>query len=168
MTVGEPNLTWTWRRFEFLSADDVYDCLALRSAIFVVEQDCVFLDPDGADRASWHLLGRSGDGAATLCAYLRCIDPGVRYEEPSIGRVVVAADRRGGGLGRTLMTEGIARTVAAWPDSPIVIGAQRRLEDFYWSLGFRTEGPMYLEDGIEHVQMRISAQDAHRTMRSRQ
>lgn len=157
--VAGPLPTWTWGRFADLSADDVYDLLALRSAIFVVEQACVFLDADGADRAAWHLLGRTGDDAegdagGRLVAYLRCIDPGVKNAAPSIGRVVVAEDARLAGLGRALMEQGLARTTAAWPDAAVVINAQLRLAPFYRSLGFVAEGAPYDEDGIDHVAMR--------------
>ena len=149
---------WSWKRFEALAADEVYDVLALRSAVFVVEQNCPFLDADGDDRAAWHLLGRIDDraGRPVLAAYLRCLDPHVKYAEPSIGRVVTAPSHRTRGLGRVLMDEGIARTQHAWPGADIVINAQQRLERFYGSLGFHTEGEYYVEDGIDHVQMRLS------------
>ncbi len=155
---GAQALVWTWRRFERLSADDVYDLLALRSRVFVVEQSCVFLDADGHDRSAWHLLGRVADAAASpLAACLRCLDPGVRYPEPSIGRVATSLELRGRGLGRALMDEGIARSQDAWPGSAFVINAQSRLEAFYRSLGFVTEGMPYVEDDIEHVRMRLGA-----------
>jgi ElaA protein len=154
-----PAFDWQWRRFADLSGDDVYDMLSLRSEVFVVEQQCVFADADGCDRASWHLLGRVVEqgGPPWLGAYLRCIDPGVRYPEPSIGRVVVSGRLRDTGSGRVLMTEGIARSRTEWPGLPIVIGAQQRLEAFYGSLGFAVEGMPYDEDGILHVQMRLAA-----------
>lgn len=149
-------LSWIWRRFDTLSVDDVYDVLALRSAVFVVEQTCVFLDPDGCDRSAWHLLGRTidADGRRVLAAYLRCLDPHVKYPEPSMGRVVTAPTLRGRGLGRVLMDEGITRTQHAWPGADIVINAQLRLAPFYRSLRFRSEGEPYIEDDIDHVQMR--------------
>ena len=155
--------TWTWKRFDALSGDDVYDLLALRSEAFVVEQRCRFLDADGLDRSAGHLLGRAAadDGhplaANPLVAYLRCLDPGVRYPEPSIGRVVTAWTSRGKGLGRTLMDEGLARSHDAWPGADIVINAQLRLEPFYRSLGFHAEGAPYVEDDIDHVRMRRPA-----------
>ena len=153
---GSAAIAWSWKRFVDLTADDVYDILALRSTVFVVEQACVFLDADGDDRSASHLLGRTtnDDGASVLAAYLRCLDPRVKYPEPSIGRVVTAPAWRGRGLGRSLMDEGIARTQDAWPGADIVINAQLRLEPFYRSLHFRTEGAPYVEDDIDHVQMR--------------
>jgi ElaA protein len=149
-----PALSWTWKRFEDLSADEVYDLLALRSEVFVVEQRCVFQDADGSDRPAWHLLGRTIASVPLLAAYLRCIDPGVKYLEPSIGRVVTAPALRGLGLGRALMDVGLLRSHDAWPGADIVINAQQRLEPFYRSLGFRSEGALYVEDGIDHVRMR--------------
>ena len=159
-----PRVTWTWSRFESLSVDDVYDLLALRSAVFVVEQRCVFLDADGCDRHAWHLLGRaegtpreseSPAGGTRLAAYLRSLDPGIKCPESSIGRVVVAAAYRGTGLGRALMSEGIARAHAQRPGIAIRISAQLRLEAFYASLGFHGEGLPYVEDGIDHLGMRL-------------
>lgn len=153
---GPGQLTWTSMRFDRLSTRDLYDLLALRSQVFVVEQNCVFLDTDHCDQAAWHLLGRAADGR--LVAYLRGIDAGVKYVEPSIGRVVVAEQARGHGLGRVLMEEGMRRARAVWPRSDIVIGAQQRLEAFYASLGFVGEGELYIEDGIDHIRMRLPAQ----------
>lgn len=160
MTAGRaPSLVWTWTRFDALSGDDVYAMLALRGAVFVVEQACAFLDPDGSDRRAWHLLGhtRADAGEPMLAAYLRCLDPQVKYPEPSIGRVVTAPAWRGCGLGRVLMDEGIARSQHAWPGADLVINAQLRLAPFYRSLRFVAEGEAYVEDDIDHVQMRLPA-----------
>jgi len=142
---------WTWARFDELRVADLYDALALRSRVFVVEQNCIYLDADGADRDAWHLLGR--DRAGVLVAYLRVVDPGVKYAEPSIGRVITAPEARGNGGGRRLMIEGLARCAAAWPGHAIRINAQERLAAFYESLGFAGVGEPYLEDGIPHLEM---------------
>ncbi len=143
-------MNWRWCRFAALGVDDLYDALALRCQVFIVEQ-VAFLDPDGVDRHSAHMLGRGVDGV--LMAYLRVVDPGVSYAEPSIGRVAVASSARGTGLGRVLMQEGIHRCENAWPGRAIRIGAQAHLADFYASLGFAAVGEVYLEDGIDHIQM---------------
>lgn len=144
-------MNWTWARFAALGADDLYDALALRAAVFVVEQNCPYLDPDGADRHSAHLLGRNDEGV--LVAYLRVVDPGIKYAEPAIGRVAIAAAMRGAGLGRELMAEGLRRCGQCWPGRAIALGAQAHLERFYASLGFARRGQPYVEDGIPHVQM---------------
>jgi ElaA protein len=144
-------LNWTCLRFAALSVDALYDALALRAEVFVVEQACIFLDADGADRHSAHLLGR--DTAGVLQAYLRIVDPGVKYPEPSLGRVITSAAARGTGLGHRLVDEGIARCASAWPGQAIRIGAQARLEAFYASHGFVRDGGDYIEDGIPHCEM---------------
>jgi ElaA protein len=141
---------WHWSRFGELGVDNLYDALQLRCRVFILEQG-PFLDPDGVDRASWHLLGR--DEAGALRSYLRVVDPGVAYDEPSIGRVITALETRGSGAGRALMAEGIAGCARLWPGRAIRISAQARLERFYASLGFARVGADYIEDTIPHVQM---------------
>jgi ElaA protein len=148
-------VNWQWLRFPDLGVDNLYDALALRCRVFVLEQGA-YLDPDGIDRVSWHLLGR--DVAGELQAYLRVVDPGVKYAEPSIGRVITSPATRGSGLGRVLMAEGIARCTAAWPAQGIRISAQAHLAPFYRSLGFASVGDEYLEDNIPHVEMLRDAQ----------
>ncbi len=143
-------MIWTWSRFADLGIDNLYDALALRCRVFVLEQG-PYLDPDGFDRLAWHLLGR--DGAGELQAYLRVVDPGVKYAEPSIGRVITAAAVRGTGLGRRLVAEGVARCTAAWPGQGIRISAQAHLERFYGGFGFVREGDPYPEDNIPHLEM---------------
>jgi ElaA protein len=144
------DLVWTWARFHALGVDNLYDALALRCRVFILEQG-PYLDPDGVDRSSWHLLGRDPTGA--LQAYLRVVDPGIKYAEPSIGRVITAPDARGTGLGHRLTAEGIARCSAAWPGQGIRISAQLRLEGFYVQHGFGRVGEPYLEDDIPHLEM---------------
>lgn len=144
------SLVWRWARFGELGVDDLYDALALRCRVFILEQG-PYLDPDGLDRSAWHLLGRSDGGG--LVAYLRLVDPGAKFTEPSIGRVVADAAVRGHGLGRLLMEEGLAGCGRHWPGQAIRISAQAHLERFYGSLGFVRVGDDYLEDGIPHVEM---------------
>ena len=143
-------MDWRWFRFGKLGVDNLHDALQLRSRVFILEQG-PYLDVDGNDRASWHLLGR--DEAGVLQAYLRVVDPGLKYEEPSIGRVVTAPEVRGTGLGRVLMREGLAGCARHWPGRNIRISAQARLQRFYTELGFSTVGDEYLEDEIPHIEM---------------
>jgi len=148
-------LTWQWTRFAGLSGDDVYDMLALRSRIFVLEQHCAYLDPDGLDRQSWHLLGR--DETGELLAYLRVCDPGVKYEPPSIGRVVVSPSQRGTGLGHVLIAEALRRCGQTHPGQRNRIGAQAHLQAFYGRHGYVAVGETYLEDDIVHIDMERAA-----------
>jgi ElaA protein len=141
-----------------LGTADLYAALAARQQVFAVEQQCAFLDADGHDAHAWHLLGWAGEPREQrLVAYLRVLDPGHKFAEPSIGRVLTLAPYRGVGLGRVLMLEGMARTAAAWPRRAIRIAAQQRLEAFYASLGFRVASPPYDEDGIAHIDMLLEA-----------
>jgi ElaA protein len=145
---------WQWSRLPQLAAHELYAVLAARQQVFAVEQHCAFQDADGYDFDAWHLLGWSGGGLrATLAAYLRILDPGTKYAEPSIGRVLTVPPFRGIGLGRVLMTDGIARCGIVWPGQTIRIAAQQRLEAFYASLAFRSASAPYIEDGIPHIDM---------------
>jgi ElaA protein len=143
-------IDWRFSAFEGLSAREIHDLYRLRAEVFVVEQECAFQDLDGADPACHHLLGtRSGE----LVAYCRIAPPGLKFAEPSIGRVITSEAVRGTGLGRILMQEALGRTAELWPGMPVRIGAQRHLESFYASLGFATDSEPYDEDGIPHIEM---------------
>jgi ElaA protein len=141
---------WTWHAWGELTPDVLYAFLRLRSAVFVVEQNCVFPEMDGRDAQCEHLCGWS-DGE--LVAYLRLVPPGVRTPEVSLGRVVTAPAVRGRGLGRAVMQEGLRRCAQRYPGQAIKVSAQAHLEHFYESLGFATVGVPYDEDGILHVDM---------------
>ena len=153
----DATLRWQWARFDDLSARAVHDALVLRAHVFVWEQQCIFQDADGLDPQAWHLLGwapaETPGGAPVLAAYARVFAPGVRYPEASIGRVVTAPAFRGGGLGRTLLAETLARIRAQWPGAPVRLEAQQRLQRFYESFGFTVASEPYLDDGIVHVKM---------------
>ncbi len=146
-------LVWRWCPFSELDSRDLYAVLRLRSEVFVVEQACAYLDLDGRDQEALHLLG-THEGA--LVAYLRAFPPDERAVVV-LGRVVVAAPARGQGLGRTLMREGLRRAGHSWGSHATELSAQAHLEPFYESLGFRTVGPGYDEDGIPHLPMRRPA-----------
>ncbi len=147
-------LTWQFSRFDSLSLQDWYAVAALRIDIFVVEQNCPFQDHDGADQHSWHLLGWEDlDGKRELSAYCRLVEPGIKYAEPSIGRVVTSRAARNKGYGRILLAEALARHAALYPQHANRIGAQARLEKFYRSFGYETVSDIYIEDDIPHLEM---------------
>ena len=146
--------TFTWHTFNSLTATDLYALLKLRSEVFVVEQNCVFLDLDDHDQASEHLLMHKADG--DLIGYARLLPPGEKYAEPSIGRVVVSPTVRSTGAGRRLMAEAVRHARARYPSLPNLIWAQHHLERFYASFGFVTESEPELEDGILHVKMKLA------------
>lgn len=151
------NIEWTWTRFEGLSLQDLYDALQLRARVFILEQ-VPYLDPDGYDQRSWHLLGRlaapHGDlPAGELVLYSRIVDPGLKYTEPSMGRVVSHAAVRRTGLGRVLVGEVLRRSDAVWPGLGNRISAQSHLASLYGEFGFKSVGEVYLEDNIPHIEM---------------
>ncbi len=147
-------LHWQFARFDDLPILDWYAASAARIEVFVMEQNCPFQDNDGADIQSWHLLGwDDGEGQRELAAYCRIVDPGIKFDEPSIGRVVTPRSFRSKGYGRVLMAEAVQRHQSLYPGQPNRIGAQQRLERFYEDFGFRTVSAMYMEDGIPHVEM---------------
>lgn len=143
-------IDWRCLAFDDLSAREVYELMRLRSQVFVLEQHCVYLDPDGADPACHHLLGEQGDD---LLAYARLVPAGLKFAEASIGRVVSAPETRGTGMGHALMREAIEQLHRLWGPQPIRIGAQAHLQAFYRQHGFEPDGPIYDEDGIDHVEM---------------
>ncbi len=147
-------VNWQWSRFSGLTPEDLYAVVRLREEVFVVEQQCAYIDADGRDPHAWHLLGWTDEqNGRDLVAYARIFEPGVRYTECSIGRVVTAPQVRGTGVGRALMAEALRRVEGLAPGQTIKIAAQRRLEKFYVEFGFRTVSAPYEEDGITHVDM---------------
>ena len=143
-------IDWSLKKFEDLSALELYEILRLRSEVFVVEQNCVFLDMDDKDQFSQHLQGRI-DGQ--LAAVVRILPPRLAYDEPSIGRVVSSPKFRRKGVGIELMKTAIEKTISLYGAVPIKIGAQLYLKKFYESFGFLQCSETYLEDDIPHIKM---------------
>jgi ElaA protein len=141
---------WVLKKFEELTPHELYAVLQLRSAVFVVEQACVYQDADNKDPNSYHLMGLNEN---RLVAYTRLLAPGVSYAEASIGRVVTAPAVRRYGYGKKLMQESIDAVYRLFGNGPIKIGAQLYLKSFYESFGFVQTGAPYLEDGIPHIHM---------------
>jgi len=144
------NLTHTIKAFQELTVDELYDLLRLRSEVFVVEQNCVFLDQDDKDQKCYHLLLYSGD---ELVGYSRLVPAGLSYSEMAIGRVITSPSARGKGLGRILMELSIDYCHKLFGPGDIRLGAQTYAHGFYASLGFVSDGEVYDEDGIEHIEM---------------
>ena len=158
MTTNEtssPQLRWQLVRHDQLSASDVYAMLRLRSAVFVVEQQCIFQDIDGLDLIDgvWHLLGWHGK---QLMACLRLFDPSRHEGEVVIGRVATDASIRGSGIGHQLMARALAHCAVQWPGCTVYLSAQSHLATYYAKHGFVVATESYLEDDIPHVGMRRS------------
>lgn len=149
---------WTDLRWRDLPAGDLtarqlHDLLALRSAVFVVEQDCAYQDIDGQDliAGTRHLWADGPDGIA---AYARLLAPD-EGGRARIGRVIVASSARGTGLGHVLLDRSLDSCRSAWPQAGIMLAAQAHLQGYYAAHGFVPVGDAetYLEDGIPHVDM---------------
>ena len=148
-------IRWERLPFDELTARTLYAVLALRADVFVVEQECAYMDTDGLDLGADHLLGWRGDD---LVAYARLLPsdyykPGVT----SVGRIAIARSDRRTGLGRALVQRAIDILRADAPAMPIRIAAQEYLMDFYASFGFVAFGDSYLEDGIVHRDMLLAS-----------
>lgn len=144
-------IQWQTLTFEQLTVHQLYAILQARSAVFVVEQNCPYLDADGADFDCHHLTAWISEHQ--LAAYLRIVPPGLKFTEASLGRVITTEQARGTGIGKQLLTKGISECRRLYPQQPIRIGAQHYLEKFYQSFGFITVSEIYLEDDIPHVEM---------------
>ena len=145
-------LAWRWCRFDEFGVHELDAIYRARQQVFSAEQACAYLDADGFDAESFHLAAWPASRKLPS-AYARVVHPGLKYAEPSIGRVITTAQARGTGLGRELMRRAIALTEQAFPGQGIRISAQSQLEAFYAQAGFVIVGERYLEDGIPHTEM---------------
>jgi ElaA protein len=149
------DMEWRLEAFDRLRPNELYALLALRSAVFVVEQNCVYQDPDGVDPRALHLwcsTPGTDDRTPEALAVARLIPPGVLYPEASIGRVATAEGVRRTGLGRALFQRALDETAQRWT-GPVRIMAQSYLTQFYSEFGFSPVGDEFLEDGIPHFYM---------------
>lgn len=144
------SIEWKIKSFEALTVNELYDILQLRSKIFVVEQNCPYLDLDGKDKVALHLYGIF---EGKTVAYTRLLKPGLSYNNASIGRVTVDSDYRDRKWGHELMEQSIVGILEHFGESQITIGAQLYLKKFYEKLGFVQTSEMYLEDDIPHIEM---------------
>lgn len=140
---------WQWAQFLQLTAEEQYKMHQLRQKVFVVEQNCVYLDADGLDLISWHLCGWHEN---SLIAYLRVI-PHEDLGKVKIGRVVTDPSVRGQGMGKELMKQALIKIPETFGDLAIKMSAQLYLENFYRTFGFQRFGDLYAEDGIPHIEM---------------
>lgn len=143
-------LEWVCKTFDALSVVELYKILQLRCAVFVVEQNCPYQDLDNKDLICHHLSGWQGH---QLAAYTRLVPAGKSFAEIAIGRVVISAAFRKGGLGKALMQKSIEHCYSIFGPQDIRIGAQLYLKKFYEGLGFAQCSDVYDEDGIEHIEM---------------
>lgn len=146
-------ISWHDMHHRELSAQQLYAVLALRCAVFVVEQTCPYQDVDGQDLVAEnrHILGMCGD---ELVAYARILTPADAVAPVAIGRVIVSSRARGHKLGNQLMGQALLSCEQHWPQRTVYLSAQAHLQEFYRRLGFQACGDIYLEDNIPHIDMR--------------
>jgi ElaA protein len=146
-------LDWHWKSFGQLSPREIYAILAARNDVFVVEQDCAYLDIDGSDLEAWHLSAFNDEGL--LACYLRVLLPDALAQDIRIGRVLTTQAFRGKGLGHIIMAKALEHIRAQWPEVGIRLHAQAHLQPFYRAFGFTPTSEVHDEDGIAHVWMRL-------------
>ena len=144
-----------FNKFNELEGIELYEILKLRSEVFVVEQECCYNDVDGLDIEAIHMRIIS-DG--TLVAYLRIIPIHPNYNALSLGRVITSMEHRQEGLGKVLLKNAVEYIVTELKEDVITISAQFRLVKFYSEFGFKEQGEIYLEDGIDHIKMIFTKQ----------
>ncbi len=143
------------KSYEELDLDELYELLALRQKVFVVEQNCPYQDADFKDMHCYHVLGYQ-DGE--LIAYARIVPKGLSYKtHHAIGRVIMDKEYRGQGLGEELMKACLQWTKEKLGDE-IRLSAQVYALTFYEKLGFETVGQSYMEDDIPHIAMEYKAE----------
>ena len=146
-------MDWNIYHFDELTARKLYDFLKLRVDVFIVEQDCPYHELDGLDQESIHMAYTENN--QTL-AYARLVPAGVKYEVPSIGRVIVHPDARSRGLAKELMAKSIDFILTEWQADEIQLQGQVYLKGFYESFGFVPVSEEYDEDGIPHIDMKLA------------
>ncbi len=152
MQIAPPEITWRCCSFSDLSVVELQHIYAVRQAVFIIEQQCIYLDVDGLDEKSWHLAAWAR-GQDWPLAYARLLPPGLKFAEASIGRVLTSPRFRGSGKGKELIHRAVAASEGLFDGATLRISAQAHLERFYQGFGFVAVGQQYLEDGIAHIEM---------------
>ena len=143
------------KSFEELNKTELYQIVQLRIAVFIVEQDCPYPDLDDMDQESLHVWIRDGN---EIVSYLRITPPGLRFVEPSLGRIVTKQNYRSKGFAENLIKQAINHIYAEKPEA-IRISAQSYLEKYYEKFGFFKASDEYLEDNIPHIEMLLDAKN---------
>lgn len=139
------------KSFDELTSSELYELLRLRADVFVVEQNCVYNDVDGADYASLHLFTLDESGRCTCCARIYHDEANVGVMR--IGRLI--AKERGKGNGMRLLLACIEECKNLGAEE-IRLHAQQYAIGFYERAGFSVCSEVFLEDGIPHVEMRLA------------
>jgi len=138
------------RQFEQLSLQQLYEILALRQQVFMLEQQSLYLDTDALDQFATHICFYQAD---TLAGYVRTrILANKGYAK--IERVVTAARYRGQGLAKKLLDTAMANIVESeQPVEQVRLSAQLDAMQLYGKWGFIAQGEPYDDGGILHKDM---------------
>ncbi|MGA0941478.1 MAG: GNAT family N-acetyltransferase [Flavobacteriaceae bacterium] len=138
------------KTFDELTKKELYELLRARQEVFIIEQDCNYLDLDRTDYSAYHIYEL--DESDSICCYARIYED---EAESHIGRVLTPSTLRRKGHGIRLMQEAITQCKAIYGTKDIVISAQEYLLAFYGGFGFVVEGGRYFEDNLPHFKMRL-------------
>ncbi|WP_404451143.1 GNAT family N-acetyltransferase [Virgibacillus necropolis] len=143
-------MDWKVKEFQALSNDELYSIMKARVDVFVVEQECAYEEIDNYDQAAMHYFLTIDN---QIAAYVRILPSKTKYDEISIGRVLVTKSYRGNGYAKLVMEKAIQYVVNEWQEDKIKIQAQEYLHRFYSELGFIQTSTVYLDDNIPHIDM---------------
>ncbi|KYG32339.1 GNAT family N-acetyltransferase [Alkalihalobacillus trypoxylicola] len=147
---------WYIKAFHELSVEELYNIMRLRMDVFIIEQNCIYQELDGADQRAYHLFLKKDEGQ--ILAYSRLFLKGDYFTEASIGRVIVEKDSRSFGYAKQLLNQSIEFLEIEKNQTNIVIQAQLYLLSFYQSFGFEPISEPYMHDDIEHIDMKKTAE----------
>lgn len=135
---------WYVKKFDELTTRELYEIYRLRCQVFIVEQNCAYVDIDEIDPIASHIFFKE----ESIIAYARFFESG---DAVKLGRIVTPKEYRGTGLGLELVQRTIDEALRL--NKTIIISAQEYLDNFYQRMGFEKTSDVYLEDGIPHQDM---------------
>lgn len=139
------------KRFEELTVDELFAIYQLRASVFVVEQNCAYLDIVDTDKIAYHLWLQDDSG---IVAYARVLPQGAVFEDVSIGRVI--AVKRRCGYGSQIVAAAIDIAKTQFNAKSITIEAQIYAQKLYEKAGFVQTSEEFLLDGLPHIEMKLS------------
>lgn len=141
-------MEWKIVSFQEFSVEELYDVMKLRFDVFVLEQECLYQEFDGRDQGGFHLLLKDG---GKLVGTARVLP---ESERVYMGRIVLLPPYRSKGFGKKMLEFTLEFIRDNFEEKDIELQAQAYLRGFYESLGFEAISGHYLDEGIEHVDMR--------------
>lgn len=143
------------KTFQQLTTAELYELLRIRSSVFIVEQNCVYQDPDGNDQTAIHIWMTQGGNEGKVVAMCRICPQGTKMKSTSIGRVITT--ERGKGYGWLIMKVAIETVKSRMPEVGLIeIEAQADKQAFYERLGFVATSAPFMMEGLPHLNMRLN------------